>query len=557
MKLLLLRVLLQRREREEGYVLPVVVAIGLIMVLLGAVNILSAGEENLNALSDSQKSKALAVAEVGVARYRQFLDRNRMLSVYDSDDWSSVSNTCDINSDIAEAADTTNWEPVNDGGTEPIGEYRIVSYVYDIDGNLSTDNNGQFASNDDNGNTEDLITFNDITYHPTKLPADDPDENINGYNPRGILTIQSRDNANADNVSATQVEVEIPIRINENDMNNLSPALWIGDGNLTSLGNVILDGSRSIETTGARDTTVTATNDNGNGNIVVSKPADGGTPGCDEPEVSGDSNNNRVVYDPRPLPNIIPEPTGSQSSHINELNSPGDIPSDDRSGDFRGENNQLEKMMLLGAKEVCSDPDREHKNWVWWTEDPYDPELCPSDPDYQDPEDSDGFEYFFYKATSDLNIDSGEKVATDGQSRVILYVDEANINLTANLTGDSSLQVGSKFSRGYKSVGLQVYVNGSQEININPGGGTVRIKGLIHAPNSTLNITGNGNVLIEGAVWVNSWNNSGGADVTIIPDNAGVNSDKAYLHYFGTDNRAARPITNAPTDWEIQEVKDN
>ena len=515
MKLLLLRVLLQRHNRDEGYVLPVVVAIGLIMVLLGAVNILSAGEENLNALSDSQKSKALAIAEVGVARYRQFLDRNRMLTVYDSDDWSSISNTCDISSDIAEEADITNWKPVNDGGIEPIGEYRIVSYVYDIDNNLSTDNNGQFAPNDDNLNIEDLITFNGVDNNGDGV-IDDPDLE---YNPRGILTIQSK----AADGSEARVEVEIPIRINQDDMTNLSPALWIGNSNITkaSIGNLILDGDRNPSTNG------TASNDNGNGNIVISKPANGTNPGCN-PSDTDNSDNNRIVYDPRPLPTIIPDPDSSSfSSSVNNFN--GSIADDDRFGSFRGEGNQPEDMLLLGTKEATPD-----KHKIWKT-------------------DSKGFNYYIYKTSGDLDIDDNEKVATDGQSKVILYVDNADINLN----GNASLQAGSKFSRGYKSVGLQVYVEGSQNININPGGGTVRIKGLIHAPDSTFNITSSGTVLIEGSIWVDDWNNTAGANVTIIPDNAGVGTDKAYQHYLGTDNRAARPITNAPTNWEIQEVKDN
>ena len=71
MKLLLLRVLLQRRAQDEGFTLPMVIALGLVMLLLGAVNITSANEENLNAIIKNSRSDALAIAEVGVARYRE------------------------------------------------------------------------------------------------------------------------------------------------------------------------------------------------------------------------------------------------------------------------------------------------------------------------------------------------------------------------------------------------------------------------------------------------------------------------------------------------------
>ena len=513
MKLFLLKVLLQRRARDEGFTLPIVIALGLIMILLGAVNITTANEENLNAISDNQKNKALAIAEVGVARYRQLLDNNRMLTVYDRNDWTGVSNTCDINTstpdydpDVANInyfADTSQWHSVNDG-TENIGQYRIVDYIYDIDGDLDdssdtlpgNDDDGLFAPNDDNSNTTDLLTFNDIPFDPVTSP--------NGYNPRGVLTIQSQ----ATDGSEAQVQVEIPIRINENDMTNLSPALWIGDRDVTAIGSLTIDEDRD---------------GNPDGNIILSQPATGTTAGCTDPiDLSGNTTNS----DPRPLPTIITEP--ALISKINNLdNIDPNISNDtDRYRQFRGEGNALEPMLLLGAKEATPNF---HK--IWKT-------------------DANGFDYYFYKTPHDLVINNGQKLATDGQSRVIVYVDDKEIKLNNN----ASLQAGSKFTSAYKSVGLQVYVNGDKNITINPDGGTVRIKGLIHAPQSTVNITSGGTVEIEGAMWVKNWNNTGNADVKIIPDNAGGGFDKAYQHYISTDNRAAKPITNAPIGWEIQEV---
>lgn len=90
MKLLLLKVLLQRRARDEGYVLPMVIAIGLVMVLLGAVNLTGASEETLSAISQNSRSDALAIAEIGVARYRELLDNNRILTVYNHDQWTAI-----------------------------------------------------------------------------------------------------------------------------------------------------------------------------------------------------------------------------------------------------------------------------------------------------------------------------------------------------------------------------------------------------------------------------------------------------------------------------------
>ena len=509
MKLLLLKTLLQRRARDEGFTLPFVIAIGLIMILLGSVNIITSSEENLNALSDNSKTEAQAIAEIGVSRYRGLLDRNRILAVNNSNTWTGLTNTCDTNTNtntiIVDAADTTQWQQVNNGAGN-IGQYRLVSYVYDIDNNLTTNNDNQFAPNDDNINDTDSFDFNDTG---------------DTYNPRGILTVKSQ----ATDGSESQVEVEIPIRINEDDMDNLAPALWVEDGGNT-WGNLIIDGNRNGVANG------TATTNNGDGNIVVSKPAVGATAGCDTPIATAATGNNRIIYDPRALPGIPVDPsTRVPPEPINTVDIDWDLNGGlnaGRYGNFRGENGVLEDMLLLGTIENPVPATPLHQ--LWRT-------------------DAKGFDYFYYKAPSGLTIDNNEKLASDGQSRVIL-----DVGGDINLNGSADLYAGSAWNRNYSSTGLQVYVRGTRSINIAPGGGTVRIKGLIHAPDSTVNITGAGNVIIEGAVWAENWVNSGSVNVTIIPDNARIGSEKAYQHYLATDLREVKPITDAPTDWEIQEA---
>ena len=542
MKLLLLRVLLQRRAKDEGFTLPIVIALGLIMILLGAVNIMTAGEENINTVSDNQKKKALAIADIGVSRYRQLLDKNRMLMVYDSDDWNTtlpggerLVKTCDINDVIDDAADPTKWQEVK-VGTEKIGEYRLISYIYDIDGDLEdstdtlpgNDDDGLFAPNDDNLNFRNS---------PNPFDPEDRDSlpdihtfNDANYDPKGILTIQSK----ATDGSKAQVQVQIPLRINVNDMTNIAPALWIGNSNIadSTFDNIIIDGNRN----GVADGSATANGDDGN--IVISKPASGATPGCDVPKTI---NGNRVVYDPRPLPKIIPAPSSADLINATEINGkdiPGDFPAshtsspNDRYVEVRGEDNLSEEMLLLGAREKTPPPTTLlHK--IWGTNE-------------------NNIKYFYYSAPSGISIDDGEKLAVDGNSRAIIYVD-GDIDLNDN----ASLQAGSNSSTSFRSTGLQVYVASGNNITINPGAGnTVVIKGLIHAPDSTVNITGAGTVRIEGAMWVKDLVNTGNADIVIIPDDAPSNRGKAYQHYIGTDLRAAKPITDAVTEWEIQEVED-
>ena len=186
MKLLLLKTLLQRRARDEGFTLPMVIAIGLVMLLLGTINIVKSSEENISAISQNSSSDALAIAEVGVTKYRELLNQNRILTVYNQDQWTNNAasvnylgdgtlvninvpgQTCNnitttptgwnAGASPAAPSNINKWwrlEENIDGvaGNEFIGEYRLVSYIYDIDNNLATNNNGQFVPNDDIANT--------------------------------------------------------------------------------------------------------------------------------------------------------------------------------------------------------------------------------------------------------------------------------------------------------------------------------------------------------------------------------------------------------------------
>ena len=521
MKLLLLKILLQRRARDEGFTLPMVIAVGLIMILLGAVNILSAGEENLNAISDNQKNEALAIAEIGVTRYRELLDRNRMLTVYSSDSWSSLTNTCNTNSYIADFANTSTWHTVEDG-TGDIGQYRLVSYIYDIDDsrdaddNLLSDNNNQFAPNDDNLNDTDSFDFNDTG---------------DTYDPKGILTIKSQ----AADGSEAQVQVEIPIRINEGDMDNLRPALWIGNRNATDFGNLKLGIDDDL---GEKE----------DGNIVLTQPATvtgGGitaADGCTDPANIGAGtvdpitklpSTTNVISDPRPLPSIVDpdnldelDPLEKNFITFSDISS-NNIPSlPDKP---RPLFDSASQEMLLGIRNYPA----LHKEWKeqTWAR-------------------GQSTKYYFYQIPG-LNID-GEKLISDGSARVVLYVDG-----DISLTNRAILDAGGRYA---SSILLEIYgTSNTQNITFTPNGNTIDVTALIHAPNATVKVEGaSGKVNIKGAVWVKDWDdNSGGAvEVTITPDNAGFGSRKSFDYYLGTDNTAAKPITDAPTNWVVQEVDD-
>ncbi|NJO97012.1 MAG: hypothetical protein HC764_14150 [Pleurocapsa sp. CRU_1_2] len=312
MKLLLLKTLLQRRARDEGFTLPMVIALGLVMLLLGTINIVKSSEENITAISQNSSSDALAIAEVGVTKYRELLNQNRILTIYNHDQWDTnadvTAQTCDDmttapidpstgdpiwtgtatkpNDNAYNAVDDDdNWWEINedlDGdGTPDVGEYRLVSYEYDrnrltgTDDTNSTDENGIFS----------LFSDADIEDDDSSKPnyqsiTDENDTDDDGQSDAfGILTVQGR----SPDGGIAQIEAKIPLRVN--DLENFAPVLWVGSGAIATPGTLNIS--------------------NADDNIVLKSS---GT-GCSKPAaIAGNSN---VISDPRYLPDIIPLPADS------------------------------------------------------------------------------------------------------------------------------------------------------------------------------------------------------------------------------------------------------
>ncbi|MGB5636184.1 MAG: hypothetical protein WBM44_02870 [Waterburya sp.] len=553
MKLLLFKTLLQRRAKDEGFTLPIVIALGLIMILLGLVNITGASEENLTAISKNSSTDSLAVAEIGIARYRELLDTNRVLALYnvytqpddiDINRWAGAgtatgaANIFGIDSvcsaDIDTFANRTVWHDVTlseanagadfnrDGDQSDMvnmGQYRLVSYVYDIDGDETNEDTRQitlgatnpwvsnFSQTDDSVNTNDNVAFNDVT-----------------YNPRGILTVQGRTSVGADGVdssqnnitqdnerSFSQIQVEIPIRLNQQDVDNLAPALWIGDGNVGSLGNLTVADGNDPDT--ISDT-----------NIVVRDQAQGVNPGCINPPdnlngVTGVTNN--IISDPREIPPIQPV--------LDTITAAGGAQT----------NNTL--TPILGRPAYATPPNNDR---------PYvEPDAGNVFVDYENRDGATGDWdcknisdcRYYYDLPGGTTINAATE--TDGISKVTLYV-RGDLNINAD--------IGSEISSNY----LEIYATGN--VNITTGGGVIDINALIHAPDGTLTITGGGNVNFGGSVWVNEFINNGGTIVTIDPDitdSSSTASDRSYKFYTTTTSRVPRPLTTSPTNWQIEEVQ--
>jgi hypothetical protein len=500
MKLLLLKILLQRRGRDEGFTLPMVIALGLVMILLGAVSITIAHEENVTAISQNSRSDALAIAEVGVARYRELLDRNRVLAVNDSSVWGAQTQVCnsDISSFVPGATPQTlvdSQDLDNDGNTtESIGTYSLVSYDYTNDNPSATAiANGTFNMTNDTANN----------------------------NARGILTVKGRAGTATNNKGEAQIKVDIPIRINLNDMSNLAPALWIGNSGITSLGTLTI----------------------GNGNVVIKDQAvlTGTTrDGCrDFSTVASTTPRRPVISDSRDLPpiqKIVDDVTNARTALTTASGSPINNPI------------VSSGQVLFGAT----------------THKPYNPDSntsnCPNIKlcrYYYDLPTSGAA----YPGTANTNL------LTDGIARTTLLLDRP-LSISAT---SQDVKIGST-STISNSDAFEIYVKDNDTVTTNlstntitinaDSGRTVTINGFIHAPQSLLTITGTGIVNINGSVWVKDFEKSSGSTVNISPDmisreptpSDSSTSGRAYRFYSTTASRTPKPITGSPTNWKTEQV---
>ena len=508
MKFLLLKTLLLRKRRDEGFTLPMVMAIGLVMVLLSAVNLVQSGEENLMAISQEGSSDALAAAELGVSRYRDFLNRNRVLAVNNLDQWVGLDNeTCDAisqdgqgwanndndgaSSEYNEAmwreiqvdetlvgADLNNDDDTTDSNAE-IGRYKIVDYIYDNDGDNTIDNNGELDLLNDANNNDDTP-------------------------PIGILTVQGRDRIG----SVAQLQVTIPLGVNTQDLEDLNPAIWIRQNDNTAPH--INNFGSNVDVNGA--------------NVVLSRPSGSGY--CDDPS---NLNSNNTISDSRELPPIINQAT------IDTLTS-------------RSLNSNLDQNTGSGINFFDSTPGI--KKIILGTtldDSGTDPALH-----------TDGY-YYYSTGASGLTLDAEEAIIADGNSKVILHIG-GNLVINTGTSGNKIRIVNSTHRTEHDPDAtideindltpsdiaryLEIHVEGDVTIN---GGGELFLTGLLRV-GGTLKITGSSSTHIIGAVWANEWNNNGNGTVNVNIDN------DDYKFYSITPNRTPEPVTYRPSEWERQEA---
>ncbi|MBS3027475.1 MAG: hypothetical protein HCA25_10390 [Dolichospermum sp. DET50] len=138
---------------EEGFAMPIAVGLGLVMIITGLTMIVRSQSDTQNASSQKSTKKALSVAEVGITRYQQFINNNRVLSVYNDcvgtrsngtcpdttqKSWSNASVITQLDSGCGVSATTTStisdnsntaWKDISSTDSS-LGQYKLVKYEY-------------------------------------------------------------------------------------------------------------------------------------------------------------------------------------------------------------------------------------------------------------------------------------------------------------------------------------------------------------------------------------------------------------------------------------------
>lgn len=536
MKLFLLKILLQRRARDEGYVIPVVIALGLIMTLIGTISIFQAGDEEIISISQKESSKALAAAEAGISRYREFIDRYKTIAMYDAcndadnddegDNWSGID--CNDSNAVVSWSSTTipnlgSYCPALDAD----GNNITVATAVDDMASRGWQNIGEDA-------TQGQFRLIDYTYNPGTFDAAS-EEYANNAQPTGTLIVEGRvgqDNTsfeNEDEASLARIQVQLPVQ----------PGLPNVDGNL-SLSPFLNGLNPTLWIVGANDTNINLGDIRVNGNIIISD-ADcdygGELPSSNSLFSTDDDKENAIVVDPRNIP-IVPDPSTTLPSSVTSINDINEITLDVLRNDSLPRRDDRATDIIRPGVPLDA-------VYYYKLVDPS-PELAP------DPDDD------VLDSGTDLVLTGGDTINIRNGRKVVLFV-EGDINLNAT-GGDININP----DPANNSSHLEIYAtDSSSEIEFE-GNEQINIKALLHAPESPVTILNDPNVSFIGAMWVEDFtgkNLTNTFNLNFDSNNFAIDEDQ-YLNYTFVYNdlvdlnvRIADPVVAPPSQWETQQVE--
>jgi hypothetical protein len=171
---LIFKTLLKLRPNDEGFAIPIVMALGLLMTFIGILGMFKSNEEEITAISQRNRTKALAAAEKGINDYRLLLDRNKRLALYDQINHTSITTgwrtsgipLCEHKNNIRDAINSGNLVTIN--GNNRFGQYKLIGYAYNqIDGtNPTATSEGQLTVEGKSGTATARLQV-DIPIQPT------------------------------------------------------------------------------------------------------------------------------------------------------------------------------------------------------------------------------------------------------------------------------------------------------------------------------------------------------------------------------------------------------
>lgn len=289
----IIKTLLKCRSSEQGFIIPTVIALGLIMLLIGTINIFKSNDEHITAIVQRDTREALTAAEAGVAYYREFIDNYKTIAVYNSTDAADTPSWADRNGDNADQSDDIP-DDIPGIADPKTGDPKDVCQ-FDRDGNSSTNAVAEYDNVPKTGwrnidGSEGQFQLVSYVY--------DAATNT------GTLTVDGRDGNTTDSAT-TRLQVQFPIQPGLNigevgtqitdDLNNLDPVLWIDSDAISSMSdNISVNGNILISKDDCQLTGTTLTTANSLGNITATPLAFPSTLPPSIPILSGDSSVNDV-----------------------------------------------------------------------------------------------------------------------------------------------------------------------------------------------------------------------------------------------------------------------
>lgn len=223
-----LLLLLLNQSKEDGFTLPLIIGMGLIILIVGLTMIMRSSDDQVDAISQKGASNSLVASEVGITRIQNFLNNNRNIAIYNFDNDKVTPDTNDTDYDWKTITTLTTTEQEDIFGVCSTGGLNtsIVELQQYTNGNWQTidyENNvrkGQFL-------VEDYVYTPETGVNPDTVAAG----TILG---NGKLTIKGRfnsDNNNDVGAALSRIRLKIPITKTPPDAVAF-PGLWIGGGTI-------------------------------------------------------------------------------------------------------------------------------------------------------------------------------------------------------------------------------------------------------------------------------------------------------------------------------------